>query len=173
MSFELLGFRSLGQVVPIALSATAAATAGIGLTLPTLQAQLTGALALQLQVGITPPSLAASLTAALALVSALEAKIALGGPDVSLGLTVMVDVIAQLKLLIGAIEAQLNIVLDINAVLGSPGVALYRHTGTLDQLAPQLPGGNPFPGVTPIPLGVFAVAQDLGAVEAMRKVFGI
>lgn len=173
MPFELLGFKSLGEIVPLAASATAAVDATVALTLPELQAKLAGLLSLQASLTLTPPSIATSLTAALALVASLEASIALGLPSASLDLSAVFAVVAELELLIGAINVQLNIALDIDLVLGSPGVALYRYSGDLDPIASQLQGGNPFPGVAPLPLGVFIVAQDLGAVDAMRQLFGI
>lgn len=173
MTFELLGFKTLGQVVPIALSATAGIDVAVGISLPEVQAKITGIIEMQAQLTLNPPSLATSLTALLSLVTQLEAAIALGLPSASLDLSAVAVALAELNVTLGQLTAQLSLAADINAILGSPGVALYRYTGSLEPLASQLPGGNPFPGAAPLPLGVFAVAQDLGAVDAMRKVFGI
>ena len=173
MSFELLGFKSLGEVVPLALDATVALDASIGLVLPEIQAKITGMIDLQAQLTLNPPSLVTSLNALLDLAAQFQAAIALGLPSASLDLTAVATALAELNLLLGQLNAQIALSLGFKATLGSPGVALYRYSGSLEPLAGQLQGGNPFPGVTPLPLGVFAVAQDLCAVEALRKVFGI
>lgn len=173
MTFELLGFKTIGQCVPLAVSATAGINASVAISLPEVQAKITGLLELQAQLTLNPPTLAASLKSLLQLVASFEAAIALGLPSASLDLSAVAVALAELNLIRGQLTAQLSLAAGFNLLLGTPGVALYRYAGSLDPIAAQLEGGNPFPGVAPSPLGAFVVAQDFGATEALRQVFGV
>lgn len=147
--------------------AEAKLSASIGLTLPTLEARLAGAVAAHARIGLQPPTLAGRLEAAVALVARLEAMIELGLPAIQVDVGAMLAVIAELELMIGELSASLSFSVGLAALLGTPGIYLARHEGAIGDVFPGgLPGGvspsEPVWGV-----GVFATdGESKAALEA-------
>lgn len=146
MAAELIGQVSVGQCVPATAALVAQMTAE-------LNAKIAGILALQAQVTVTPPTLAASLEAAVALVAALEAQIALslslGLPEVSVDLTVVASVLAELN-------ASLAALVTLTLAMGTSGVYVITHQGDASTHGPEVqaivdgiaPAGNNVYSVT-------------------------
>lgn len=157
MTAELVGNVSIGEVVPTTASLVAAAVAD-------LQAKLTGALAAQVSIGIKPPTLAASIESATALLVSLQAQLALGLPEVSVNLTVMASVIADLS-------AQVAALLALSVALGTAGVFVFTHTGNSvsygTEMQAQISGVSP-PGNTI--RSVTFMCSDPTVFEALGKV---
>jgi hypothetical protein len=115
MSAVLIGELGLGVLNPLTLEATADVSAG-------LNAQLTGALALQAQVAITPPTLAVQLAALLKVVAQLEASIALGLPGISFSASAAAALVAK-------IEAEIGVLFELTALLMGASVFVYSYSG--------------------------------------------
>jgi len=170
-----LGSLTLGQCVPLAARASASIAASVAFVLPSLTAKLEGLLALQASLTLTPPSLAANLQAAIDLVAALEASVALGLPGVDFQLAAVAAVIAQVQADLGAIGVEASFQVELDIILGTPGVHAYFYTGRADQLGPELANATTggFPGgraSDECVAWVFA-ASDGGAIAAARQVF--
>lgn len=161
-----MGQLTLGACVPSAVALVGALDASIGIELPSIEAKLAGALAVQASVAITPPTLEVQLDAALALVAQLQASIALGLPGISLDVSAMVAIIAELQASLGALQANLALGLAIGLQLGTPGIWLYHVQGDPVDI---IPGG--IPGVSGSVEGVILLAADAGAIDAIRAVF--
>lgn len=168
MPFTSLGEATLGNVVPIALSATAAATASLNLQLPEINAKLAALLQLQARVAITPPSIAGSIDVLVGLVANLNLALSLGLPSISVDLSAVAAVIAQLSASLGSLNAQLGLVLGIEATLGGASVHLLRYEGTVDGLAPSgIPGLSGSQEVN----AIVVVGASSASWAAMQQVF--
>jgi hypothetical protein len=142
----VVGQVSVGQCVPAMSSIVAKAAADIS-------SKLVGTAAVSAAVSITAPTLAAKLTAATNLVAAIEAEIALsaglGLPEVKVDLSVMLAVEAQLK-------AQLDVLLALIDAMATAGVAVISYTGDASQFGTRMqekvkafaPGTNAMQAVT-------------------------
>ncbi len=157
MSAEIVGNVSIGQCIPTTASLAAQALAK-------LQADLSGALALQAAIGITPPTIAGSISAALQLAAELQASLELGLPGINVDLSAMLAVIADLN-------AQLAILLALSLTLGTAGVYVLTHSGDSPTFGPEMqaqiatiaPPGNEVHSVT-------FLATDPAVFEALGKV---
>lgn len=139
MTATLIGTRSIGQCLPIAVSANATAKASLNLQLPSVQAELQGALDVQAEVTVNPPTLATSLQAALGLVAQLEASIALGLPSASIDLSVVAGIVAKLQAKLGSINAQLSATAALDLILGgAAGVHVITADAALDDLGSDI-----------------------------------
>jgi hypothetical protein len=175
MAAEYLGGGSIGSKIPIALSATAAASAAITASLGPAQARLAGAVQAAAAVTVSPPSLAA--IASLAAAAAASIQAALTAPTVGVSATVAADLVIELGLIVAALEAQLDVILQLEAILGTAGVHAYLVEGETGQmgndLQSQLAGGAPGgSGPEQLGTGVYLFANDNGAIAALRTVFG-
>ncbi len=134
-----LGSATVGAWVP-SLDATIVAT------LPDLQAQLAGAIALAAQLTVSPPTIAASLTFATDMVAAINAQITAGIVFPSLSAQ-----LSAISSLVATITATVNLLLAFEAALGTAGVHGYAFSGQASALGPELtvatsggfPGGGP------------------------------
>lgn len=154
-----LGELTLGQVVP---GAEAAINVAVGVSLPTVQAQLAGALAAQAKLTISPPTLAGQLNALAAMTAAVQAAIMLGLPTVNLQLTGLATLIADLQVKLAALQ--------INISFGQAGIYAYLYQGRADGLgefSSRIPGGNPNNQVS----GILVAASSPAAIGAMAQVF--
>lgn len=133
-----LGSLSLGQCVPLAVTAEGAITASVNVSLPQIQAQIAGLLQAQINLSVNPPTLAASLSTALQIVTSLEAAIAVGLPSVDFQVTAVAALLAKLQVTLGSLTAQLGISANLGLILGSPGVAAYAYSGTVGDLGPAV-----------------------------------
>lgn len=165
MTVQHLGALTVGACVPLALSATAQATAGINAALPDLQARAAGLVQLAASLTLTPPSLAASLTAALDLVASLEAAVTLGLPGVDFQAAGVAELLLTLEAQIGALEASLSLIASIEATLGTAGIHLYSLSGEAasvgQEVSAALSSGLPSGGGSS--LGVVGVLLLAGA----------
>lgn len=161
MTAALVGNVSIGQCIPTSAALIFEALAKV-------EADLSGALALQADISITPPTLAVSLTAALDLVVQLRAQIALG---ISLGLPeITVDLSAMLAV-IADLNAQVALLLALSITLGTAGVYVFTHNGAEQtygaemqaQISAIAPPGNNVHSVT-------FLATDPAVFEALGKV---
>lgn len=175
MTLVAKGSLTLGQCVPLALSASAEMAASVNQVLPEVSAKIAGLQALQASLVATPPSLSASLTAAENLVSALNVAISLGMPGVDFQLTAIAAQLAELNVTLGALNARLSLALQYQATLGSPGVFAYQYTGPVGSLGAEVQaelGGGIGGGPPSLPVGAWLfIATDGGAINAARTVF--
>lgn len=168
MAITPLGTLPITAFNPAAVAAVAAFVGSAGVMLPSLQAQLTGALVAQVSIAATPPSLALSLAGALQVVANLTASIVAGVPDISFQATAILDVIAELTAQIAA--------LSIDLTLPTAAIAAYLYEGPANAMATELvpyfasgvAGGGPTDQTTAI---VFAAVEP-AAKAAMSVMFG-
>lgn len=172
-----LGELSLSSLNPASVSAVAAADAAIGVSLGNLQAQLDGALFAQAGLIANPPTLAGQVTALAEMAAALALAISLGVPDVSFQLTAIGDVVASLQTSIGALNAQLAALVEVNTSLAVGGVAAYVYEGETSKFGQELHSalGGGFAGGSP---GTQARALVLAttaseAWDAVKYLYGV
>ena len=138
MSLTPLGSLALSAVVPGAAAAAAAGEIGIEAALPGIQAQLT-ALA-----SFTPTldlgGLSGDITIAGNILADLQAALALGltPPSLQAQLDIVAGLVLTLNNLVILINAQLQIILDLIALLATAGVDAYAYDGPADQLGAAL-----------------------------------
>jgi hypothetical protein len=150
VTYQYLGEITLGQCVPLALSAQA-------LVVPELAAKVAGLLKAQAALTITPPTIAGQLALAAKTVANLE----VAPPGASLNLSGIAKLLAE-------IQASLSAWIAIGVSLGTPGVYAYSYEGTAGQLIPGGLPGNP-PSV-PCNAVIF-IATDAGVWSGMQAVF--
>lgn len=168
MAFTSLGEYTLGEVVPVALEATAAATLSLNAQLPQLQAKLAALAQLQANVALKPPNILATIQLLTTLIGSLQAAIAVGTPSLTVDATALLAVIAEITTLIGSLSAQLGIVAGIEASLGGASVHLLKFDGTVSELAP---GGVPGLSGSADVQALVQVAASSVAWDAMAAVF--
>lgn len=174
MSAAVLGSYTLGECLPIAVSAKGALDASLGIQLPELNAKIAGMLAAQAALTLSPPTLAASLSAALDLVANLQESIALGLPSASINLAVVAGIVAELNASLGALNAQVALSAGFAATFGVGGVRLIRADGPIETIGADLAGVLPSlgaPGADAHALVLAAVDSDAwAAIETALKV---
>jgi hypothetical protein len=168
-SLVLLGTKTLGEFVPLALAAQGALDATLGATLPEIQAKIQVLLDVTAQLTVTPPSLAASLDAVLDMVTGLEGAIAAGVPDAALNLDGLAAALADLQATLDTLNVQATFNASFLATLGTPGVTAYRYDGTPEQLAQA---ASSLSGSTQH-VGILLLASDAGAITAVEALFGL
>lgn len=167
------GSLTVGQCVPLALSAQVGMDSSINVVLPEVQAQVDGALDAQINLAANPPSLAGALEAALAVVAGLEAAIALGLPFVDMSVDANAALVLDLQARLGALNAQLSVAAGFGVTLGTPGVLFYTVSGFTGVVAGELAtelaqiGG----GVAEC-VGVVLLATSPAAQTALQATFG-
>lgn len=137
MTLAYQGKLEIGAICPIVVTGTADAAAQ-------LQANLTGALALEASLSITPPSVAEQITILTEFLAQLTAGVTLGVPSVSFNLAACTDLIAS-------INASIGVLVTLQGLLGTAGVFAYTYDGAADalgaalttELATQWPDGTP------------------------------
>lgn len=171
-----VGALTIGAIVPVALTATAAATAAINASLPSLQARVAGLVQLAASLQLTPPSLSANLTAAADLLASLQAAVTLGLPGVEFQVAGVATLLATLQVQVAALEASLSLIAGIEATLGGAAVHLYSLTGPVAEvgtgvqsaLAPGLPSGG---GAALDVLGIMVLAGSAAGKAAIQASF--
>lgn len=130
-----LGSRTIGECCPLALTIN-------GYALAELQPKLAGLLNVSAALTIGPPSLGLTITGAIQAVAALQASIT--GPTVTLQAAVVLDLIA-------ALQAQIALLLNFQALLGTAGIHAYVYDGTNSNFATVVNGAlsSGFPGAPP------------------------
>lgn len=148
MALTYLGSLTLAAALPGAAAGFAASIEGIGLALPDIQARLDALLAFSPQ----PISFAAQLIVAQQIVASIQLAISIGltVPDISAQIAIVASLVASLIATIGAINARLDIVISLTALLDAAGVFTYSYSGTADGLGPALTSelASGFPGGT-------------------------
>jgi hypothetical protein len=168
VTFTSLGEVTLGAVVPIALTATGAATASLSVQLPQLQTKLAALIQLQARVALTPPSIVASIQSIAVLTASLQAALAVGAPSLPIEVSALLAVVAEISATIGSLTAQLGIVAGIEAQLGGASVHLLRYDGTVTGLVPTgIPGISGSANIN----ALLTVAASSISWEAMQAVF--
>lgn len=175
MSVDYLGSLSIGDAVPAGLAASVAGVAGINLALPDIQARIDSLLA------FSPGAVdfAAQLALANQIVLGIQAAIS-GGltpPSIAVQIAQIAALIAELLATVTAINVQLGIVVDFQALLGAAGVHGYAFDGDTDQLGPELTtelaGGVPGGGPTDHANAVVLVTTVPATWAAMAQVFKV
>lgn len=134
MGYTSLGEMTLGAVVPVALTATASATASINVQLPELQLKLAALLELSARVTLVPPTIAASILAVANMGIQLGIALSAGAPSVLVDVSAILAAIAEINASIGALTVQLGIILNIEAALGGASVHLLNYEGVASGL---------------------------------------
>ena len=128
-----LGEVSVGVAIPLFLQLSLA----IELLIPGLLAEITAKLAgyasLQASLGIKPPSLAGSIELTAKIAASLAAALSLGfvPPSVDFAFAAVVTLIAQLNLQLGALQAALDLALQIKDLCAAGGIKLFLYKGPL------------------------------------------
>ena len=130
---QYLGNKTLGLIIPTALTAAAGLTASVGLVLPSIQAQIAGFAQLAPKLAIQLPSLSANIAAA----AKIGLQVSVGLPQVGL----QVAGLAKLQAQLGSLNAQLAAALAINALLGLGGVAVYTYGGDVGSFGSSVSSG--------------------------------
>ena len=168
MALTYHGNKSIGACIPIAGVLSAQASLALGPLILELTAKLQGYLQMQAALNLTLPALQvqATLQGLLALKAQLELSVV--PPSASIQLSVVVGLIAALNLQLGALNAALDLVAELEGVLAGAGVHLYSYTGPSsglrDQMPAQFPGGGPGDacGAVVLATNVTAVMSSLG-----------
>lgn len=140
MTATYLGGFTVGECLPIAVTAKGGLDAAVAVALPELQAKVAGALEAQAALTLSPPTLAGDLQAAVALVGQLQAAVALGLPSAGIDLVAMAAVVAELQATIGGLQAQLALSASLGVTLGGGGVHLITQDGTIGTLGSDVAG---------------------------------
>lgn len=139
MSLVALGSLSLGVAVPGAAESNAALDVAIGIAAPNVTAQIAAAASFTPSASLGLDDL---LAIAEAILANIEAAIAAIPPIPVLDLDAQVDlalaVKADLESMLGIVNAQLTIQVDIAALLATAGVVAYAWDGANNALGPAL-----------------------------------
>ena len=148
MSITNLGTLSLAVAVPGAAAGVAAGLAGLNLALPDIEARL-AALA---GFTATPGDFAADLAIANSIVASITAGMTAGlsPPSIGAQIAIIAALVATLEAAVLAVSAELDVVLDLQTLLGTGGVFAYAYAGQADalgaalttELASGFPGGS-------------------------------
>lgn len=164
MTASYLGSASLGAFCPVAVSAQAVAVG----QLPDVQARIAGALAVQASLTVAPPDFDGTVSA----LAAVAASLQLVGPSVTLQVGAVAALLAELELLL----LQLQAMVSIGVLLGSPGIHGYTYTGKVANAADQIrdvlqlnPPGAPADQAG----GVLLMASTPAAVQAVGTFYGV
>jgi len=168
MTLTYAGSLTLGQAVPMALSAQLALGDAVGLALPDIQARISGLLALSVQ---PPPSLADLIAGVTATLAALNQLLAAPLPDAGATTAALVDLQAQAAQLAGGLAFSLG----LGQLLGAAGVHYYLFAGQAGQLGAELgallvgglPGGA---GPNEMIAGSVLLANDGATIDALHSV---
>ncbi len=163
MTIVHVGELTIGEVVPGATVACDAGVAGINAALPDIQARLAALAGFNPQ----PFSFDAQLAQAESIVTSTQLAIqfALPAPSLDFQIAMKEAQIAELLVIIEGINAQLSLVLGVQALLVAAGVSAYAYDGPVNglgaavtgELAGGLPGASPTAScnalvlVTPLP----------------------
>jgi|GEM_PF-4258399 len=130
MSVARLGELSIGAAVPLLATFHASLQAAIGFALPELQAKLAGLAQVSAALTIAPPDLTGTISAALATVASLQA--AVSGPTVTLEITAIASLIAELGVQLATIEAAAALSIP------SASLSLYAFEGPTGSFGAEL-----------------------------------
>jgi hypothetical protein len=172
---DYVGELSIGQAVPGAAAAAVAGAAGINAALPDILARLEALAAFAPQ----PVSFTAQLALAQQMVTSIQLSIALGIPVPSIGaqIAAVTALIAELLAAVAAVNAQLVIVTDFQALLIAAGVHVYAYAGQVGALggefATELAGGVPGGSPTDASNALVLITSVPATWAAMSSVFQV
>lgn len=150
--------------------------AELELRLPSLQAELAGALnlaaGLQANVALDPTAIIqASLTYAADAMAAIALSVPALKANLALGLGAQLDVVAKLQADIGALTAQIGL---LNAQLSAlAGVYVYLYTGPPDQLGSEIGARVAADIDTPHVVAPVLVAASAASADVVVSALGI
>jgi len=136
-----------------------------------IQAQAALAAGLQLDA-----SLAAEINGYLGAVAALQAQLALGLPGIDMQVSALLELLAELNVSLGLLQLQAAFLVELDALLATAGIYLYRYDGTAAGLGAQmtaalaagLPGGT---GPAQECLAIMLIAATPAAQAALTASF--
>ena len=134
MAGAYLGSKTLGECLPLALSAQANIAGAVGIGLPEISGKITGLLNVQVALTISPPDLSGTINAVAQV--ALQLQAAISGPTVTLQVGAIAALLVELNIQLG----QLNAYLAFDMQLGTAGIHMYSYNGRADGLGPALQG---------------------------------
>jgi len=147
VSLVYLGSLSLAAAVPGAAAGVSAGIGGINGALPDIEARL----AALSGFAPTPGNFAADLAVANSIVASITAGITAGlsPPSIGAQIAIIAALVAALEATVLAVSAQLDVVLDLQALLATAGVFSYAYAGQANalgsalstELASGFPGG--------------------------------
>ncbi len=135
-----IGEVSIAVAIPLLLNLTLAVELLIPGLLAEISAKLVGYGNLSVSLGITPPSLAGNLQLAANILASLTAAASLGfvPPTVNFAATAVLALIAELNVKLGALQAALDLALQIKGLAANAGVKLFVYEGKLSDLGSTL-----------------------------------
>jgi hypothetical protein len=136
LTVAYVGSLSIGDAVPGAATVAAAGVAGISAALPDITARLEALAAF----APLPVDFTAQLVLAQQMLASVQLGISLGipVPSIAAQIAAIVALVAELSAALAAINAQLEIIVDFQALLGAAGIHAYAYAGDTDQLGPEL-----------------------------------
>lgn len=175
MTTTYVGSLSLAVALPAPTAAAVAGTTGINLALPDIEARLAALYSFK----PAPIDFAVSLQLAQQIVASIQTAISLGivPPSLAAQIAEISALIAQLLANVEAINVQLGIILDFQALLTPAGVHAYAYAGPVNQLGSELsaalslgvPGGSPTD-----PSNALVLITTLAATwSAMAQIFKV
>jgi hypothetical protein len=166
MSLQYVGSLSIGAIFPTVFAAFASLDTNI-------QAQLTGALNMQISVGGIPANVAATIEVAASILANLEASASLAPPSISLSASLSAN-IAALESLI----ASLSILLAFESAGeggGAVGIDVFAWSGPVGSfgaaIASALASGAPSGGAPADPSNAFVLLTRSSATWAAMSSF--
>jgi len=168
MTISYAGSLTIGDAIPLALTAQIALGDAAGAAAPDVQARISGLLALSLQ---PPPTLDDLITGALATFAALQQMLSVPLPDVGATAAALAELQAQLA----ELNAGLAFAASFGALLGTAGIHYFVYEGRADALSAELaahvsaglPGGA---GPAEHIAGCILLANDGNAISALQTV---
>ena len=136
MTITAIGTLDLSTAIPGAALGASAGLTGINAALPDIEARLDALIAF----APAPIDFAAQLTLAQSIVTSIQAGIALGltPPDISVQIAAVEALIAVLVAQASLANAQVTILLGLQATLTAGGVAAYAYDGTIANFGSEL-----------------------------------
>lgn len=176
MTVQSLGSQPLATLNPGLVLAGAGLSASAAALIPQLTANLAGAVMASAQIALFPPSLSVQLSDAIAAVTSIGIAIGAGVPPVDVQLVSIATGIAEVTAQIGALEAQVSVIAELNAALNA-AVAAYVFDGATQDLGTALRfatanGVQGAGGGTPTNALVLATTLP-ASVGTMLDVFGV
>jgi hypothetical protein len=175
MTIQYVGGLDLATAVPGASAAIDAGIAGINGALPDMQARIDALLAFNPQ----PVDFAAQLLLAQQTVASIQLGISLGipAPSIASQIAQIAALIADLLATATAVQAQLQIITDLQTLFATGGVHAYAYAGDANDLGPEftaelaggLPGGGPTDDISALVLAT----GDSATWDAMGVVFKV
>jgi hypothetical protein len=173
--FAYIGSLSLGQCIPLALTATAGMSLGLSAAMPQLQGKFVGLTKVALSLSVKVPGLQELIVAAGKTAQQLQALLSTPGPTGGISLTAVTGLASQLSTQIDSLKQQVDVAAGFSTLLGTPGIEAYRYeggaSGFVSAASPEFSNGLRVGGGPNLPIyAIVLVATDGGAAQAMKSV---